>query len=103
VVPEAYVCLDDGSSGTRLERPGLQRLRELIRARAIDAIIVADLARLSRTVSHQLLLAEECNDAGVTVHVVLSSSISTCDDLSPLLTTLRRPREREELTNEPTA
>jgi DNA invertase Pin-like site-specific DNA recombinase len=74
-VPEAYVCLDDGCSGMTLGRPGLQRLRELIRSRAIQAVMVSDLARLSRHLSHLLLLADECAQAEVAVHAVLSPSM----------------------------
>jgi DNA invertase Pin-like site-specific DNA recombinase len=74
-VPDAYLCLDDGCSGLTLERLGLQRLRELIRTRAIEAVIVLDLARLSRNVSHLLLLTDECAHADVAVHAVLSPRV----------------------------
>jgi site-specific DNA recombinase len=74
IVPEGYVLIDDGISGTILERPGLQKLRELVRARAIQAVIVFDLDRLSRRLGHQLLLSEECEQAEVAL-VVVSSPI----------------------------
>jgi DNA invertase Pin-like site-specific DNA recombinase len=102
-VPEAYVCLDEGYSGLRLERPGLQRLRGLIRTRAIQAVIVSDLARLSRTVSDQLRLADECDHAEVHAHAVLSASVPTRDNLTPLLNTLRLIGEQQECIDEPTA
>jgi DNA invertase Pin-like site-specific DNA recombinase len=75
-VPAAYVCLDDGCSGTHIERPGMQQLRELIRTRAIQAVIVHDLARLARTLPHLLLLADECADADVAVHAVQSPGLA---------------------------
>jgi DNA invertase Pin-like site-specific DNA recombinase len=85
VVPDAYVCLDDGCSGMSLERPGLQQLRELIRTRAIQAVIVADLARFSRRLTHLLLLVEECAHAEVEVHAVLSPEVPTLDGLRVVL------------------
>jgi DNA invertase Pin-like site-specific DNA recombinase len=81
IVPEAYVCLDDGYAGTTLARPGLQRLRALIRTRAIEAVIVADLARLSRTLPDQLRLVGECAAAAVAVHIVLPPPAMMCDRL----------------------
>jgi site-specific DNA recombinase len=59
IVPESHVLLDEGISGTTLDRPGLHHLRELVQARAIAAVIVIDPDRLSRNLGHQLLLAEE--------------------------------------------
>jgi site-specific DNA recombinase len=64
-VPESYVLLDEGISGTTLDRPGLHRLRELVQAQAIAAVIVIDPDRLSRHLGHQLLLAEALEQAGV--------------------------------------
>jgi hypothetical protein len=68
------MCVDEGRSGTILERLALQRRCELIRARAIQGVIVYDRARLSRNLGHQLLVAGECEDADVAVHVVHSPS-----------------------------
>ena len=65
-VPEHYVFTDD-LTGTILERPVLQQVRELIRSRAIQAAIVYDHDRLSRKHGHQLLLLEECERAEVAV------------------------------------
>jgi site-specific DNA recombinase len=69
-VPEAYVLIDEGISGTTLNRPGLRTLRDLVNARAIAAVIVYDPDRLSRNLGHQLLLAEECERAGVRLLIV---------------------------------
>jgi DNA invertase Pin-like site-specific DNA recombinase len=97
LVPESYVCLDNGYSGVRLDRPGLQRLRVLIRTRAIHAVIVSDLARLSRTVSDQLLLADECDAAEITVHTVVSPPIPTVDSLRVLLHDIEPTGEQGDL------
>jgi len=58
-VPEAHVLIDEGISGTTMDRPALRRLRELVQTQAIVAAIVYDPDRLSRNLGHQLLLAEE--------------------------------------------
>ena len=40
VLPEAMQCLDDGSSGTTLVRPALERLRDLVAAGAVDRLSI---------------------------------------------------------------
>jgi site-specific DNA recombinase len=82
-VPEQYVFTDD-LTGTILERPVLQQVRELIRSRAIQAAIVYDLDRLSRKHGHQLLLLEECERAEVAV-LVASSPIEATPEGTLLL------------------
>jgi len=37
-LPEALQCLDDGSSGTTLVRPALERLRDLVAAGAVERL-----------------------------------------------------------------
>jgi site-specific DNA recombinase len=69
-VPDANVLIDEGISGTTMDRPGLRALRELVLAKAIAAVIVIDSDRLSRNLGHQLLLAEELERAGVTLLIV---------------------------------
>jgi site-specific DNA recombinase len=64
-VPETHLLIDGGISGTTLDRPALRRLRELIKARAIVALIVYDLDRLSRNQGHLCLLVEELQQSGV--------------------------------------
>jgi site-specific DNA recombinase len=69
-VPEAYVLIDEGISGTTMDRPSLRNLRDLVNARAIMAAMVYDPDRLSRNLGHQLLLAEEFERAGVKLLIV---------------------------------
>jgi site-specific DNA recombinase len=59
------VLRDEGISGTTLDRPGLRKLRELVNTKAIHAAIVYDPDRLSRNLGHQLLMAEEFEQAAV--------------------------------------
>jgi site-specific DNA recombinase len=56
---------DEGISGAILERPGLNALREAISAGQVDVLIIRDPDRFSRKLSHQLLLVEEFEKAGV--------------------------------------
>jgi site-specific DNA recombinase len=50
-VTEAYIFIDDGYSGATLERPGLHRLRALVRQGAVECVVVYKLDRLSRSVA----------------------------------------------------
>jgi site-specific DNA recombinase len=70
LVPEAHVLIDEGISGTTMDRAQLRTLRGLVTTRAIAAAIVYDPDRLSRNLGHQLLLAEEFERAGVTLLIV---------------------------------
>ena len=47
-VPEAYVLIDEGVTGTTIDRPGLRKLRDLVNAQTIAGVIVYDPDRLSR-------------------------------------------------------
>jgi site-specific DNA recombinase len=69
-VPEAYVLVDEGISGTTTDRTDLRNLRDLVHARTISAVIVYDPDRLSRNLGHQLLLAEEFEQAAVKLLIV---------------------------------
>jgi hypothetical protein len=69
-VPESYVLIDEGISGTTTDRPNLPKLRDLVNTRAIMAAIVYDPDRLSRNLGHQLLLAEEFERANVKLLIV---------------------------------
>lgn len=56
---------DEGFSGATLERPGLNRLREVVKERMIDMVVIYDPDRFSRKLSQQLLITEEFDKAGV--------------------------------------
>jgi site-specific DNA recombinase len=64
-VPEGHVLIDEGLSGTTMDRPALRCLGDLVNAHTIPAVIVIDSDRLSRNLGHQLLLAEELEQACV--------------------------------------
>ncbi len=69
-VPDTHVLIDEGISGTTIDRPGLRRLRDLVNTKAITAVVVHDPDRLSRNLGHQLVLAEEFERAGVKLLIV---------------------------------
>jgi len=56
---EEHIVVDDGQSGSYLERPGLDRLRDLARERIIDLVYVLSPDRLARKYAYQVLLIEE--------------------------------------------
>jgi site-specific DNA recombinase len=58
---------DDGYSGVSLNRPGLDRLRDCIRHREIDRVLIMTPDRLARNYVHQMLLLEEFERAGCQV------------------------------------
>ena len=62
---------DDGISGTRLDRPGLDRIRDMAQGQEIDAVIVYALDRLSRKLIYQLIIEDELDKADVIIHYVL--------------------------------
>jgi site-specific DNA recombinase len=66
-VVDAYVCVDDGYSGSRLDRPGLDRMRDGAEARAFEAVLVLCPDRLARKYAYQVLILEELERFGVRV------------------------------------
>src|SRR5512143_1947519 len=72
---EAHVFRDEGYSGTRLDRPGLDSLRDAVRDAAIDLVAVLSPDRLARKYAYQVVLLEEFRRAGCEV-VFLQQPIS---------------------------
>jgi site-specific DNA recombinase len=71
--------VDDGVSGTTLERPALERLREAARLAQVQRLLILDPDRLSRRLVHQLLLLDEFKRHGVTVEFLRGSSDDTAE------------------------
>jgi site-specific DNA recombinase len=67
VLAEAHVFQDEGFSGSRLDRPALDALRDAIRDAAIDVVAVFSPDRLARKYAYQVLLMEEFRRAGCEV------------------------------------
>jgi site-specific DNA recombinase len=62
--------LDAAQSGATLNRPGLDRVRELVAAGGVAAVLVQDLDRLSREPEHYRLLRGEFRNSGCVVVVL---------------------------------
>ncbi len=60
-------CADDGHTGARLDRPGLDQVRDAAAARRIDAVVALCPDRLARNYVHQALVLEELARFGVSV------------------------------------
>jgi site-specific DNA recombinase len=58
---------DDGYSGASLNRPGLDHLRDAVKAAAFDRILVTTPDRLARNYVHQMVLLEELERVGCRV------------------------------------
>jgi site-specific DNA recombinase len=67
---EEHVFRDDGYSGSRLDRPGLDALRDAVRDGAVELVAVLTPDRLARKYAYQVLLLEEFRHAGVEVAFV---------------------------------
>jgi site-specific DNA recombinase len=59
---------DEGHSGTHLDRPALDELRDHARQGRFDVVVVLCPDRLARKYAYQVLLIEELKRAGVEIH-----------------------------------
>ena len=66
-LPDAMQFIDEGYSGATLIRPALERLRDVIAARAVDRLYIHSPDRLARKYAYQVLLVDEFRRAGVEV------------------------------------
>jgi site-specific DNA recombinase len=64
---EKHIYLDDGYSGAKFNRPGLDRLREHITKAEFEMILITAPDRLARNYVHQMLLIEEFQNMGCQV------------------------------------
>jgi site-specific DNA recombinase len=72
---DRHVFRDEGYSGTRLDRPGLDALRDAVRDGEVEILGVLAPDRLARRYAYQVLLLEEFRRAGCAV-AFLSRAIS---------------------------
>ena len=77
--------VDDGHSGARLDRPGLDALRDSAEAGLIDAMWCLSPDRLARVYAYQVIVLEELARHGVTVRFADAPAIDD-DPQSRLLT-----------------
>jgi len=79
-VPRGWVFEDEGYSGATLERPGLERVRDLAAAGQIEAVLAYAPDRLSRKYAYQILLIEELARNGVEMLFVKTPPSATAED-----------------------
>ena len=79
-VPKAWVFEDAGYSGATLERPGLERVRDLAAEGQIQAVLVYAPDRLSRKYAYQILLIEELARHGVETLFLKAPQNATAED-----------------------
>ena len=64
---EEHIYRDDGYSGAKLNRPGLDRLRDHALLATFELVLVSSPDRLARKYVHQVLLVEELRERGCEV------------------------------------
>jgi site-specific DNA recombinase len=86
-VREEHIFRDDGYSGARLDRPGLDALRDHAARAAFDVVVVTAPDRLARNFVHQMVVLEELQRRGV--RVVFCDRPLTDDPHEQLVTQIR--------------
>lgn len=79
-VPKEWVFEDEGFSGAILERPGLERVRDLAAEGQIQVILAYAPDRLSRKYAYQVLLIEEFARHGVETLFVRAPQGASAED-----------------------
>jgi site-specific DNA recombinase len=79
-VPKEWVFEDEGYSGATLERPGLERIRDLAAEGQIQVVLVYAPDRLSRKYAYQILLIEEFARHGVETLFIKAPQGTTAED-----------------------
>ena len=78
--------IDDGHSGARLDRPGLDALRDAAEAGLFDAVWCLSPDRLARVYAYQVLVLDELARFGVRVHFTDAPDFAPGDPQATLLT-----------------
>ena len=86
-VAAEHVFRDDGYSGAKLSRPGLDALRDHAARAAFDVVVVTTPDRLARNFVHQMVVLEELERRGV--RVVFCDRPLTDDPHEQLVTQIR--------------
>src|SRR5919108_4223705 len=67
VLADEHIFRDDGYSGARLQRPGLDALRDQVARAAFDVVVITAPDRLARHFVHQMVVLDEWERAGIEV------------------------------------
>src|SRR5215467_10299928 len=79
-VPKEWVFEDEGYSGATLERPGLERVRDVAAEGQIQVVLAYSPDRLSRKYAYQILLIEEFARHGIETLFVKSPQGNSPED-----------------------
>src|SRR6266852_3581894 len=79
-VPKEWIFEDEGYSGATLERPGLERVRDLAAEGQVQVVLAYAPDRLSRKYAYQILLIEELARHGVETRFVKAPQGATAED-----------------------
>lgn len=82
-----HIFRDDGASGAKLDRPGLDALRDQAARAAFDLVLICAPDRLARHFVHQMVVMEELERHGV--RVVFCDRPLTDDPHEQLVTQIR--------------
>ncbi len=85
LVPATQQYLDQGVSGARLQRRGLDQLRDAVASGAVDVVLCAAPDRLARTLGLQLVLLDEFRRAGVALHFLNQPQLAQDSETQLLL------------------
>jgi site-specific DNA recombinase len=78
--------VDDGQSGARLDRPGLDALRDAAEAGLFETVWCLSADRLARAYAYQVLVLDELARFGVRVRFTDAPNLATDDPHATLLT-----------------
>jgi site-specific DNA recombinase len=78
--------IDDGHSGARLDRPGLDTLRDAAEAGLFEAVWCLSPDRLARAYAYQVLILDELARFGIKVHFSDAPDLAADDPQAVLLT-----------------
>lgn len=81
------IVADEGRSAKDLNRPGVQRVLEMARCRAVDAIIVYKLDRMFRSTTDALQTAKMLDARGIALHSI-SENLDTGSAIGKFFFTL---------------
>jgi site-specific DNA recombinase len=95
-VAAEHVFRDDGHSGAKLDRPGLDALRDQAARAAFDVVLVTTPDRLARNFVHQMVIMEELQRRGV--RVVFCDRPCSDDPHEQLVTQIRGAVAEDERT-----
>ena len=70
VLDPEHIYRDDGYSGAKLDRPGLDRLRDRAAFNEFDVVVILTPDRLTRNFVHQMVVVEELQRRHIAVQFV---------------------------------